>query len=81
MLLVWQSWKTKFKDYMGDGLKHDGRTLTAAKVSDGLFIVARELVGGFSIVEAESHEHAIELARQCPITFVPNFSIEIREML
>jgi len=84
MFAQWEAWKTKFKDHVvdvGDGLKHGGKTLTAAGVTDGPFAEAKELVGGFSIVQAASYEQALEVARECPITFIPDYSIEVREMM
>jgi len=37
-----------------------------ATVSDGPFAETKELLAGFNLVEANSMEHAIELARQLP---------------
>lgn len=37
-----------------------------ATVSDGPFAETKELLAGFNLVEADSLEHAIELARQLP---------------
>ena len=42
---------------------------------------AKELIGGYSIVEASSYDEAAAIARECPITYVPDYSIEIREMM
>ncbi|MEZ4444245.1 MAG: YciI family protein [Polyangiaceae bacterium] len=84
MLEQWQSWKEKFKKQvvdMGDGLDHDGRVLKDGKVTDGPYAEAKEIVGGFSIIEAESFDHALEVARACPITYMPGASIEIRKMM
>lgn len=36
-------------------------------VADGPFVEAKEGIGGYYIVEAESMEDAIELARHCPL--------------
>ena len=49
-------------------------------VTDGPHIESKEVVGGFSVVQAESYDEAVEVARGCPITFVPGAEIEIREM-
>ena len=84
MMAAWEGWKTKFKDHvldMGDGLQHSGKVVNAAGVTDGPFAEAKELVGGFSVVQAESYEQAVEVAKACPITFMPDYSIEIREMM
>jgi hypothetical protein len=37
-----------------------------ATVSDGPFAETKELLAGFNLVEADSLEHAVELARQLP---------------
>ncbi|MBS2017724.1 MAG: hypothetical protein JST00_32905 [Deltaproteobacteria bacterium] len=84
MLKQWGAWKEKFKAHvldMGDGLKPGGKLLADGKVTDGPFTEGKEIIGGFSIVQAESYEKALEVARQCPIVFMPNAVIEIREMM
>jgi hypothetical protein len=51
----------------GDGLKREGRVVNAKKVvTDGPFVEAKEVVGGFSIVRADSIDAAAELAKGCP---------------
>jgi hypothetical protein len=45
----------------GSRLHYSGGKFT---VTDGPFAEAKELIGGYAIVEAKSHVHAIELARQ-----------------
>ena len=42
-------------------VKYDGTDFT---VLDGPFSEAKELVGGFAILEVESREHALELTRR-----------------
>lgn len=84
MFAQWRAWKEKFKNQVvdvGDGLKHTGRVLKAGQVTDGPFPEAKEIVGGYSIVAAESYDHALEVAKECPITLMPGGSIEIREMM
>lgn len=84
MMAQWENWKTKFNAHvldMGDGLAHGGRTLDANGVTDGPFAESKEIVGGYSIVKAESYDDALRVARACPITFMPGYSIEIRELM
>ena len=84
MMAEWSGWKERFKDKvvdMGDGLNHGGRVLKNGQVTDGPFAEAKEIVGGFSIVQAASYDEALVVARQCPITRMPGASIEIREMM
>jgi hypothetical protein len=81
---AWNAWKEKFKANIldiGDGLKPDGRRLTASGVTDGPFVEAKEIVGGFSIVSAESYDQAVKVAKDCPIMLVPGSQVEIREMM
>lgn len=41
---------------------HEGR----ARVLDGPFAEAKEMVGGFFLIATESRKEAIEIAKQCP---------------
>ncbi len=64
----------------GDGLKREGRVVNADRVvTDGPFIEVKEVVGGFSIVRAESLDAASELARGCPI-FQRGGFVEVRPL-
>ena len=83
MFTQWQNWKSSFDKNivdLGDGLQATGRMLRDSVVTDGPHIESKEVVGGFSVVQAESYDEAVEVARGCPITFVPGAEIEIREM-
>ena len=83
MMARWQGWKVKFASNvvdLGDGLKPGGRKLASGVVTDGAFIEAKEVVGGFSIVAATSYDEAVAVARECPITMMPGHVIEIREL-
>jgi hypothetical protein len=79
----WQAWIAEAlqKGWMldsGQGLKAEGRVVNAKQVvSDGPFIEAKEMVGGFSIVQADSLDDAAELAKGCPI-FLGGGSVEVR---
>jgi hypothetical protein len=52
--------------------------LTESRVTDGPFVEAKEIVGGFMIVTAESYDRALEVAKEMPR--MPGARIEIREM-
>ena len=83
MFAQWDAWKAKFKSNVvdvGDGLKPGGRVWKGGAVTDGPFVEAKEIMGGFSIIQAESYEDAARVAAECPITYMPSASIEIREM-
>jgi hypothetical protein len=84
MFAQWATWKEKFKAHVvdvGDGLKHGGKLLSNGTVTDGPFSEAKEIIGGFSIIQAESYDQAVAVARECPIVYMPNSTIEIREMM
>jgi hypothetical protein len=83
MYVVWNAWKEKFKANildMGDKLKPSGKVVTASGVTDGPFVEAKEIVGGYMIVTAESYERALEIAKEMPGMTSPGMRIEIREM-
>jgi hypothetical protein len=51
----------------GDKLKDERRIVHAEKiVTDGPFAESKEVIGGFSIVQAASIDDAAELAKGCP---------------
>jgi hypothetical protein len=85
MLQKWQTWIADGlnKGWMldaGDALKREGRLVNANKVvSDGPFIEVKELVGGFSLVQADTLDGAAELAEGCPI-FLRGGSVEVRPL-
>lgn len=83
MFAQWNAWKAKFRTNVvdvGDGLKPGGRVWKNGAVSDGPFVEAKEVMGGYSIVQAATYDEAAMVARECPFTFTPGASIEIREM-
>jgi hypothetical protein len=82
MYAVFNAWKEKFKTNivdMGGKLKPGGKLLTTAGVTDGPFVEAKEIVGGFMILAAESYEQAVEVAKESP-GFMPGATLEIREI-
>ncbi len=83
MFAVFNAWKEKYKANildMGGKLMPGGKIVTASGVTDGPFVEAKEIVGGFMIVSAESYERALEVAREGPGLMMPGSSIEIREI-
>jgi hypothetical protein len=51
----------------GDALTMEGKVVHANKVvTDGPFVESKEIVGGYSIVRADSIAAAAELAKGCP---------------
>jgi hypothetical protein len=83
MYAAFNAWKEKFKDRvldMGGPLKPEGKVVTASGATDGPFVEAKEIVGGYMLVSAESFEHALEVARESPPVMMPGSSVEIREI-
>src|SRR5215216_5740080 len=69
MYAAFNTWSDKFKANiidMGGKLKPGGRVLTASGVTDGPFAEAKEVVGGYMVVAAESYQSAVEITRECP---------------
>jgi hypothetical protein len=82
MFAKWNAWKEKFKDNIvdwGDKLTSEGSVVSASGVSDGPFVEAKEIIGGFMIVAAESLEQAVAIAREMP-AMQPGARIEVRKM-
>ena len=63
----------------GQPLDRSGKLVSgsARTVTDGLFAEAKDIIGGYSIVEAKNIDHAVELARGCPI-FDVGGAVEVR---
>jgi hypothetical protein len=84
MFKQWTDWKEKFNTEvidMGDGLKPSGGAVYKnGTVTDGPFIEAKEVMGGYTIVAAKSLARALEIAKECPMNRTPGASIEIREL-
>jgi hypothetical protein len=83
MLAAWTAWKDKFKAQildMGGKLKSSGKVVTTSGVADGPFIEAKEIVGGYMVIAAESYEAAVEVVREGPGMVAPGARIEIREL-
>jgi hypothetical protein len=64
---------------MGGKLMPSGKVVTASGATDGPFVEAKEIVGGYMLVSAESFDRALEVAREMPM-LMPGSSIEIREV-
>jgi hypothetical protein len=83
-----QKWKTWINDGLqngwlldaGDGLTQDGRVVNSKKfVIDGPFVESKEVVGGFSIVQADTINAAAEVARGCPVLLTGG-TVEVRQL-
>jgi hypothetical protein len=82
-----EKWMVWFKELGAKGhlkdpghpLEHTGKVVKGSQktVNDGPFAEAKDVVGGYIIVEAKDLDHAAELAKDCPILLVGG-SVEVR---
>jgi hypothetical protein len=61
----------------GDALTPEGRVVKPKVVTDGPFVESKEIVGGYSIVEADTIDAACKLAKGCP-GLLYGGSVEVR---
>jgi hypothetical protein len=83
MYAKFHAWKDKFAKNIVDlgGRLGGGKVVTAESATDGPFVEAKELIGGFMIVSADSLAEAITVARECPGVVMPGSSVEVREIV
>jgi hypothetical protein len=64
----------------GDALTQEGRVVRPKQVvTDGPFVESKEIVGGYSIIQAETLDAAAELAHGCPVLQNGGF-VEVRQL-
>jgi hypothetical protein len=83
MYAAFTAWKEKFKDRivdMGGKLKPGGKVVSPAGTTDGPFVEAKEVIGGYMVVTAETYDGALEVAREMVGFMGPGSNIEIREL-
>ena len=82
MFAKFNAWKEKFQQNIVDmgGKLGDGQVVTSEGTTDGPFVETKEIAGGFMIVEADSLEQAVEIARESPGVAMPGSSVEVREI-
>lgn len=82
MYAKFNDWREKFQDNivdMGGKLMGDGKIVTAEGATDGPFVEAKEVIGGYMIVSADNIDEAVEIARQSPGVGMSS-SVEVREI-
>ena len=84
MLSRWNAWiteglRTGWMLDPGDGLTAETRVVNAKVVTDGPFVESKEIVGGFSIVQADTIEGAAKLAKGCPCLLIGG-TVEVRRL-
>lgn len=66
--------------HMGNPLEDTGKVVKSQKVVvDGPYAEAKDVIGGYSVVEAKDLDQAAELAKGCPILEVGG-SVEVRQI-
>jgi hypothetical protein len=83
----WMGWMKELEQKgvlknMGQPLDRSGVLVSGAKrtVTDGLFAEAKDVIGGYSIVEAKDIQHAVELTNGCPV-FAVGGGVEVRPLM
>ena len=85
-LQVWMDWIQKGTEAGwivdgGDALRPDGKLVSPDNsVTDGPFAESKELVSGYSMIEAESYDAAVEYAKDSPMISVHKGYVEIRQL-
>jgi hypothetical protein len=82
-----EKWVVWFKDLGAKGhlkepghpLEHTGKVVRGSQkiVIDGPFAEAKDVVGGFTVIEAKDLAHAVEISKGCPILEAGG-SVEVR---
>ena len=80
VMAAWGAWMAGLGDNLVDGGNPAGpsMTLTANGAQDG---GGANPVSGYSLVQADSMEQAMELGKDCPIFLADGASIEIAEAM
>ena len=82
MYAKFNRWMEKFQDNLGDmgKLGGAGKIVTSDSATDGPFVEAKEVVGGFMLVTAETMDEAVQIAMESPGVMSPGSSVEVREI-
>lgn len=83
MYAKFNAWREKFQENivdMGGKLAGNGKIVTSEGTTDGPFMEAKELIGGFMIVSANNIDEAMEVVRESPGVGMPGSSVEVREI-
>ena len=83
-MVKWRAWMDDMKNKgqlksVGLPLHRTGKVVRGRKksVTDGPYVETKEVVGGFSIIEAKDEAHAAQIAAGCPI-LEGGGSVEVR---
>jgi hypothetical protein len=82
MFAQWNSWREKHQQSLVDlgGKLGAGKMVGPTEVIDGPFTEAKELIGGYMIISAATHDDAMQIARECPGLVRPGSGVEVIEI-
>ena len=83
----WMTWlkslgeKGHIKD-QGQPLERTGKLVKGKQktVTDGPFAEVKDVIGGYTLIEARDLDHAVELSKGCPI-FERDGAVEVRPVM
>ena len=82
----WHAWVEKLRKdgtyVAGEPLLPGGKKITGANktITDGPFTEAKDIIGGFFIVNAESYNDAVAIAKDCP-DYSHGGTVEVRQVM
>ena len=86
-MLVWEQWMGDLaqqgKLLGGERLSNEGAVVKdkGEVITDGPFIEAAEMIGGYAMVVADDLKEAIALSKSCPIFDYKGAFLEVREVM
>jgi hypothetical protein len=87
MMQKWMAWFKQLADEghikdRGQPLERIGKLVKGKQkaVTDGPFAEAKDIVGGYTLIEARDLEQAVELSKGCPI-FENEGAVEVRPVM
>lgn len=86
-LQKWMNWLKSLTEQghvkdPGHPLERSGKLVSGQqkRVTDGPFAESKDVVGGFTLIEARDLDHAVELSKGCPI-FEFGGGVEVRPVM
>ena len=81
----WWQWRTQLESQnkvaaTGNRLSQAGRVVKPNAVTDGPYAEIKEMLAGYIVVNAESFDEAVAIAKECPI-LLQNGNVEIRKFI
>ena len=84
----WMAWFKQLSDKghiksPGHPLERSGKIVKGAQktVTDGPFAESKDIVGGYTLLEARDLDQAVELSKGCPIFEVDEGAVEVRPIM